>query len=85
MNKGKAAALGDTAGQVLHLVERMILGGVLGVALTWALTALWPPSRDYVERCGYYVQTLSRHYPVVMVGLLLGIAGALIWQAYKKG
>lgn len=85
MNKAKTAVLGNAAGQVVHLAERTILGGVLGVAATWGLTSLWPPAKLYVERFGYYLQAFSRHYPVIMVGLLAGVLGALLWQAARKG
>jgi hypothetical protein len=84
MNKGKMAGVGTTAGQTLHLLGRMLLGGLCGVGAVWTLSALWPPSRGVIHTFGNHFQALSREYPAVILGLLLGMVASLIWQAVKK-
>ena len=85
MNKGKAAAgLGSAARQPLRLLVNAVLGGMCGVGFLWTLTAAWPPSRRYVLRFGDHLESWSHDYPTVVLGLLVGVIGALALQAMKK-
>jgi len=75
---------GSKSNETAQLLGRMVLGGLCGVGLMWTLTALWPPSQSYVRHFGTHLATLSRSQPVVLIGLLVGSVGTLLWQALKK-
>jgi hypothetical protein len=82
VNKGSGKGL--PAGRALEVFQRLALGGLCGVGAVWTLTALWPVSRPFVRQFGYQVQKFAGAYPVVLLGLLLGVGGALLWQAFRK-
>ena len=84
MNKAKSSAIGSGAGHAATLLGRAVLGGLCGVGLVWTVTALWPPGHGYVRRFGHHIQLLARDYPIVLLGLMMGISAALLWQALRK-
>jgi hypothetical protein len=85
MNKGKTSgAAGAMTGQAVTLGTQTVLGGLCGVGLVWTLNALWPPSRRLVDQFGDGMQNLAQDYPVVLLGLLIGVLGALTWNAVKR-
>lgn len=82
---GAKSAAVNGAGQAAQVLGRAGLGGLCGVGFMWVLTVFYPPSKSYVLRFGSQLETLSRDYPVVALGLLLGMGAALLWQALRKG
>jgi hypothetical protein len=85
MSKGsKGHSITPVAGSLLTLAQRVVLGALCGVGLVWTVTALWTPSKSYVLGFGHHVSRFSVQYPVVLLGLMLGILVSLLWSAVKK-
>ncbi len=81
---GKSSPLAPVAGSAVGVLQRVVLGALCGVGLVWTLTAVWPPCRSYVSGLGHHIGRFSIHNPVVLLGLLLGVFGSLLWSAVKK-
>jgi hypothetical protein len=84
MKAADGAAVGKGAGQALQVLGRAGLGGLCGIGFVWLLTVLYSPSRVIVLGFGRQFQTLARDFPEAVLGLLLGMGIALLWQAVRK-
>lgn len=82
--KGGGGGVGPVAGSLLTVGQRVLLGGLCGVGAVWAVTALWAPSKTFVWQFSHQVSKFSIHYPVALLGLMVGVLGSLLWCAVKK-
>ncbi|MBM3456948.1 MAG: hypothetical protein FJX77_00215 [Armatimonadetes bacterium] len=82
--RGTGAVLQETASRFVQMVGRAAVGGLCGVGFLWTLTAVWPVSRFGIHQLALQMERLSSGYPVVAVGLFVGIVAALLWQSVQQ-